>query len=144
MFAAVASTSTSSFPVCSAAQKTKCLGSHLPHPLVLYTTMAKKAGKGVMAKKAGKGGGWKKAGKGGGWKPWLIPQAGKGVTAKAWRAKMSKKKVAFAKAQASHCEFGIAAHEAHQAQIAFTKAVAKAKKLKKRADLDLQTANALE
>ena len=135
MFAAVASTSTSSFPVCSATQKTKCLGSHLPHPLVLYTTMAKKAGKGVMAKKACKGGGWK---------PWLIPQAGKGVTAKAWRAKMSKKKVAFAKAQASHCEFGIAAHEAHQAQIAFTKAVAKAKKLKKRADLDLQTANALE
>ena len=57
---------------------------------------------------------------------------------------MSKKNVAFAKAQASHCEFGIAAHEAHQAQIAFTKAVAKAEKLKKRADLDLQTANALE
>ena len=135
MFAAVASTSTSSFPVCSAAQKTKCLGSHLLHPLVLYTTMAKKAGKGVMAKKAGKGGGWK---------PWLIPQAGKGVTAKAWRKAMSKKKNAFAKAQASHCEFAIAAHEAHQAQIAFTKAVAKAKKLEKRAELDLKTANALE
>ena len=42
MFAAVASTSTSSFPVCSAAQKTNCLGSHLLPPLVLHTTMTKK------------------------------------------------------------------------------------------------------
>ena len=115
MFAAVASTSTSSFPVCSAAQKTKRLGSHLLHPLVLYTTMAKKADKGVMAKKAGKGGGWK---------PWLIPQAGKGVTAK--REKYwQRTKIAFAKAQAYHGEFAKAAQEAHQAQLAFTKAVAR-------------------
>ena len=135
MFAAVASTSTSSFPVCSATQKTKCIGSHLLHPLVLYTTMAKKAGKGVMAKKAGKGGGWK---------PWVIPQAGKGVSAKAWRKTMTKKKNAFAKAQSSHCEFDIAMVEVHKAQVAVTKAVAKAEKLKKRAELDVKNANALE
>ena len=136
MFAAVASASTSSFPVCSAAQKTKCLGCHLLHPLVLYTTMAKKAGKGVMAKKDGKGGGWK---------PWLIPQMDKGVmTAKAWQAAMSKKKNAFAKAQSSHCEFDIAMVEVHKAQVAVTKAVAKAEKLKKRAELDVKNANALE
>jgi len=97
--------------------------------------MAKKADKGVMAKKAGKGGGWK---------PWLIPQAGKGVTAKAWRKALAKKKNAFAKAQASHGEFAKAAQEAHQAQVAFTKAVAKARKLEKRSQLDLNAANALE
>ena len=150
MFAAVASTSTNSFPVCSATQKTKCIGSHLLHPLVLYTTMAKKAGKGVMAKKAGKGGGWKKgvmakkAGKGGGWKPWVIPQAGKGVTTKAWRKAMTKKKNAFAKAQSSHCEFNIAMVEVRKAQVAYFKAAAKAEKLKKRAELDAKNANALE
>ena len=97
--------------------------------------MAKKAGKGVMAKKDGKGGGWK---------PWLIPQMDKGVmTAKAWQAAMSKKKNAFAKAQASHCALAIAMAEVQKAQTAVTTAVAKAKKLEKRAELDIQKANAL-
>ena len=73
-----------------------------------------------MAKKADKGVMAKKAGKGGGWKH------------------------AFAKAQASHGEFAKAAQEAHQAQVAFTKAVAKARKLEKRSQLDLNAANALE
>ncbi len=121
--------------ICHLAQKTQCLGSHLPRPLVLYTTMAKKAGKGVMAKKAGKGGGWK---------PWLNPPAGKGVTGKEWRKALTKKKDAFAKAQASHVELAIALAEADKARTAYAKAVSKTKKIAKRAAIDLKKASALE
>ena len=54
-----------------------------------------------------------------------------------------QEKNAFAKAQASHCAFAIAMAEVQKAQTAVTTAVAKAKKLEKRAELDIQRANAL-
>jgi len=98
--------------------------------------MAKKACKGVMAKKAGKGGGWK---------PWLNPPGhGKGVTGKEWRKALTKKKHAFAKAQASHVELAIALAADSEARTACAKAVAKSKKIAKRAAMDLKKANALE
>ena len=97
--------------------------------------MSKKAGKGVMAKKAGKGGGWK---------PWLNPPAGKGVTGKEWRKALTKKKNAFAKAQASRVELAIALAADSEARTACAKAVAKSKKIAKRDAMDLKKANALE
>ena len=97
--------------------------------------MAKKACKGVMAKKAGKGGGWK---------PWLNPPAGKGVTGKEWRKALTKKKNAFAKAQASHVELAIAVAEKDKAWTAYNKAASKTVKIAKRAAIDLKKASALE
>ena len=126
MFAAVASTSTSSFPVCSAAQKTKCLGSHLLHPLVLHTTMAKK--------KAGQGF----------WVPWTNPPCGEAVTGEEWRKTVTKKKKAFAKAQASHIELAKAHATVEKAGEAYDKAVKKAKKIQKSAELHAKEAYALE
>jgi hypothetical protein len=126
MFAAVASTSTSSFPVCSAAQKTKCLGSHLLHPLVLHTTMAeKKAGQGF-------------------WVPWTNPPCGEGVTGEEWRKAVTKKRKAFAKAQASHIELAKAHATVEKAGEAYDKAVKKAKKIQKSAELHAKEAYALE
>ena len=98
--------------------------------------MAKKACKGVMAKKAGKGGGWK---------PWLNPPGhGEGVTGKEWRKALTKKKNAFAKAQASHVELAIAIAEEDKAWTAFNKAASKTVKIAKRAAIDLKKASALE
>ena len=126
MFAAVASTSTSSFPVCSAAQKTKCLGSHLLHPLVLHTTMVKK--------KAGQGF----------WVPWTNPPCGAGVTGNEWRKALTKKTNAFAKAQASCIELAKAETEVAKAGTAYDKAAKKAKKIQKRAELDMKEVHAIK
>ena len=126
MFAAVASTSTSSFPVCSAAQKTKRLGSHLLHPLVLHTTMAKK--------KAGQGF----------WVPWTNPPCGEGVTGNEWRKALTKKTNAFAKAQASCIELVKANAEVEKIGEAYDKAAKKAKKIQKRAELDMKEVHAIK
>ena len=126
MFAAVASTSTSSFPVCSAAQKTKCLGSHLLHPLVLHTTMVKK--------KAGQGF----------WVPWTNPPCGAGVTGNEWRKALTKKTNAFAKAQASCIELAKANAEVEKIGEAYDKAAKKAKKIQKRAELDMKEVHAIK
>ena len=127
MFAAVASTSTSSFPVCSAAQKTKRLGSHLLHPLVLHTTMAKK--------KAGQGF----------WVPWTNPPCGAGVTGNEWRKALTKKTNAFAKAHASCIELAKAETDVYKAAEAYVKAATKMEKIKKRAERDVKEyANASE
>ena len=126
MFATVASSSTSSFPVCSASQKTKRLGSHLLHPLVSHTTMAKK--------KAGQGF----------WVPWTNPPCGEGVTGKEWRNALSKKTNAFAKAQASTIELAKAYAKLEKAGEAYDKAAKKAKKIHKRAELDMKEVHAIK
>ena len=126
MFAAVASTSTSSFPVCSAAQKTKCLGSHLLHPLVLHTTMAKK--------KAGQGF----------WVPWTNPPCDTGSTCAEWRKALTKKTNAWAKAQASTIELAKACAKLEKAGEAYDKAAKKAKKIHARVELDMEEVEAIQ
>ena len=125
MFAAVASTSTSSFPVCSAAQKTKCLGSHLLHLLVLHATMVKKlVGQGF-------------------WVPWTNTPCGAGVTGKEWRKAMMQKTNAFRKAQASCIELAKADAEVEKAGEAYDKAAKKAKKIHKRVELDMKEVHSI-
>ena len=126
--------------ICHLAQKTQCLGSHLPRPLVLYTTMTRKVDKD------------------GSWQKFYPPSRGKGVTGKEWQEALKRKQAAFHKAAQSdyaflkantaavraEIAFTTANAAAARAEIAFNKAVAKAKKLEKRAQLDLKRANALE
>ena len=131
--------------ICHLAQKTQCLGSHLPRPLVLlHTTMAKKAGK--AAQGGGKGGGIIKAkAKGGTRFERAIADVGKAQkTIAAWN-------VSKAKALKSHTAWVKAIHETDKAQAAAKKsnqavseAVLKANKLKQCFDLDFHEMRALE
>ena len=133
--------------ICHLAQKTQCLGSHLPGPLVLYTTMTMKVCKD------------------GPWQKFYHPSRGKGVTGKEWQASLKRKEIAEDKAEKSALAHATANVAAARAELAFTtadvaaakaeakakklktafyKADAKAKKLEKRAQLDLKRANAIE
>ena len=133
--------------ICHLAQKTQCLGSHLPRPLVVYTT---------MTMKVCKDGPWKQC--------YSPPSRGKGVTGKEWQAALKRKEVAEDKAEKSALAYNDADVAAAIAEVAFTKADlaaaiaeakaeklkkacekadAKAKKLKMRAELDLARADAM-
>ena len=128
--------------ICHLAQKTQCLGSHLPRPLVLlHTTMAKKAGK--AAQGGGKGGGIIKAKAKGGTR-FERAIADVGVPIAVWTA--SK-----AKALKSHTAWVKAIHDTDKAQArakkanqAVSEAVLKANKLKDCFDLDFHEMRALE
>ena len=132
--------------ICHLAQKTQCLGSHLPRPLVVYTTMTMKVCKD------------------GPWQKFYPPSRGKGVTGKEWQAALKRKEVAEDKAEKSELASinaevaaataevafakadwaaAIALAKAIKLKKAFEKADAKAKKLKKRAQLHLERANAI-
>ena len=131
--------------ICHLAQKTQCLGSHLPRPLVLlHTTMAKKAGK--AAQGGGKGGGIIKAkAKGGTRFERAIADVGKAQkTIEAWH-------VSKAKTLKSHTAWVKAVHETNRAQArakkaneAVSEAVLKATKLKDCFELDFHEMRALE
>ena len=106
--------------ICHLAQKTQCLGSHLPRPLVVYTTMTMKVCKD------------------GPWQKFYPPSRGKGVTGKKWQAALKRKEVAEDKAEKSQLASNKADVVAATAEVAFTKAdlaaaiaEAKAEKLKK-------------
>ena len=129
--------------ICHLAQKTQCLGSHLPRPLVsLHTTMAKKAGK--AAQGGGKGGG-KGVAKGGTRFEKAIADVGNAQKIiAAWN-------VSKAKALKSHTAWVKAIQETDKAQAgakksnkAVDEAVVKAHKLKQCFDLDFHEMRALE
>ena len=133
--------------ICHLAQKTQCLGSHLPRPLIVYTT---------MTMKVCKDGPWKQC--------YSPPSRGKGVTGKEWQAALKRKEVAEDKAETSNLAFCKADTAAAKAGLAFAtaelaaakaeekvkklkkafgKATVEAKKLEKRAQIDQQRADAL-
>ena len=132
--------------ICHLAQKTQCLGSHLPRPLVVYTTMTMKVCKD------------------GPWQKFYPPSRGKGVTGKEWQAALKRKDVAECKSEKSALAFAKADTAAAKAELAFAtakvaaakaeekveklkkafdKATAEAKKLEKRAQTDQQRADAI-
>ncbi len=82
----------------------------------------------------------KKAGQGF-WVPWTKPE---GVTGKEWRKTLIEKTNAFAKAQASCTELAKANAEVEKAGEAYDKATKKAKKIQKRAELDVKKVHAIE
>jgi hypothetical protein len=131
--------------ICHLAQKTRCLGSHLPRPLVLlHTTMAKKAGK--AAQGGGKGGGIIKAkAKGGTRFERAIADVGKAQkTIEAWnvsKAKALKSHTAWVKAIQ---ETDKALARAKRSNKAVSEAVVKANKLKQCFELDFHEMRALE
>mgnify|MGYP007121956965 CR=1 FL=1 len=125
--------------ICHLAQKTQCLGSHLPRPLVLlHTTMAKKAGKAAQ-------GGGKGVAKGGTRFEKAIADVGNAQKIiAAWN-------VSKAKALKSHTAWVKAIHDTDKAQArakkanqAVSEAVLKANKLKDCFDLDFHEMRALE
>ena len=131
--------------ICHLAQKTQCLGSHLPRPLVLlHTTMAKKAGK--AAQGGGKGGGIIKAkAKGGTRFERAIADVGKAQnTIAAWnasKAKMRKAHTAWTKAIQETNKAQAAAKASNKA---VSEAVYKENKLKECFDRDYHEMRALE